>query len=149
MNLLKIREASLDDVPSLAALSTQLGYPSTPQQIVDRLSVILPSRDQLVLVACLPNDTIVGWTHAFIACRIESESFAEIGGLVVAENHRGRGIGTLLIAAAEDWAKHHGTEKLRVRSRSTRHAAHVFYERLGFARSKEQLVLDKLIKPSC
>jgi len=86
--------------------------------------------------------------HVFLAFRVESDPFAEIGGFVVTEQHRGRGIGRLLLVAAEDWAKNHGIKKLRVRTRSTRLDAQVFYERLGFSQTKEQPVLDKSIEPN-
>jgi hypothetical protein len=34
----------------------------------------------------------VGWIHAFVAHGIESDAFAEIGGMVVSQKHRGIGI---------------------------------------------------------
>ena len=67
---------------------------------------------------------------------------AELGGFVVSEGLRGLSIGRLLMAAAQTWARSQGVEKLRVRTRSSRLEAHLFYEGLGFAQTKQQLVYD-------
>ena len=148
MEQVEIRHASVNDVISLADLSTQLGYFSSSQQVSDRLAVILRSSEHVVLVGCLPNGVVVGWVHAFIALRIESDPFSELGGFVVTEQYRGRGIGRALLMAVEGWVRSRGIKKLRVRVRSTRHDAQVFYQRSGFSRTKDQQVLDKLIEPS-
>jgi len=70
------RTAVESDAAALAALSVQLGYPSSPAEILDRLRDIRARGDGQVLVA-------------------------EIVGLVVDERLRGRGIGVNLVAAAE------------------------------------------------
>lgn len=89
------------------------------------------------------NRQIVGLIHIFLARRIESEPFAELGGLVVAESHRRRGIGRRLLARAEEWSAGCGVAKLRVRVRSDRNEACTFYRNLGFMKAKEQGVFDK------
>ncbi|MGB5986683.1 MAG: GNAT family N-acetyltransferase [Desulfobacterales bacterium] len=143
MEQVEIRNASIHDAASLADLSTQLGYPSSFRQAADRLGVTLRSSEHLVLVACFPDGVVVGWVHVFLALRVESDSFAEVGGFVVSEQYRGRGIGRALLVAAEDWVRRRGIVKLRVRSHSTRREAHAFYEQLGFSMTKEQHVFDK------
>lgn len=143
MDQVEIRNALPTDVTALAELSTQLGYASSAQQITDRLAVILDSSEHLVLVAYLPDGVVVGWIHVFLALRIESNLFAELGGFVVTERLRGRGVGRSLLEAAENWVGRQGVEKLRVRTRSTRQDAQAFYERLGFSQTKKQRVYDK------
>ena len=143
----EIRTASMEDAAPLAELSTQLGYPTPVRHSAARLESILRSREHRVLVACTPGTGVVGWAHVYLALRIESDPFAEIGGFVVDEHHRRRGIGRALLAAAETWVRARGVSRLRVRSRSTRGAAHAFYERLGFSRTKEQYVFDKDLAP--
>lgn len=137
----EIRKASLDDSAALAELSDQLGYPSSVQGIKERLTPILGAGEHLVLVAVL-HGVIVGWIHVFLALRVESEPFAELGGLVVGEGFRGRSIGRLLMAAAEAWARSQKVGKLRLRTRSSRHDADTFYERLGYTQTKQQYVYD-------
>lgn len=137
-----IRSASLDDCSALANLSTQLGYASSVQETEERITPILEADDHTILVAALPDAGLAGFIHVFLARRVESDTFAEIGGLVVKKGVRGRGIGRLLMTAAETWARSQGVHKLRVRTRSTRPEAHTFYERLGFTQTKKQFVYD-------
>jgi ribosomal protein S18 acetylase RimI-like enzyme len=148
MSPLEIREALPTDVAALAELSGQLGYPSSVQEISGRLERILGSGEHLVLTAIRPDGSVVGWIHVFIALRVESDGFAEIGGLVVTEELRGRGVGRSLLRAAEKWVADQETRKLRVRTRSTRDDARAFYERLGFCHTKQQHVYDKLVEPA-
>jgi GNAT superfamily N-acetyltransferase len=123
----------------MAELSGQLGYPSTEQDLVDRLAWVLQRDDHLVLVA-QKDGRVVGWLHAFVALRIESPAFAEIGGLVVAQSERGRGLGQQLVEAAAAWARRKGLQHIRVRSNVVRTETHAFYLHLGFAQSKAQMV---------
>jgi len=134
------------DVSKLAELSAQLGYPTTMPQCAARVAGISGSEEHEVIVACSDDGAVIAWIHVFMALRVESDAFAELGGFVVGKRHRGRGIGRRLLAAAEKWASRKGLEKLRVRSRSDRVEAGVFYERLGFSPSKEQRVFDKVLK---
>lgn len=138
-----IRTAVEGDSRALAELSVQLGYPTSNAQALERLRSILYSDEHLVLVASQSDGAVIGWVHVFLALRIESDRFAELGGFVVNENHRNRGIGRMLLRAAEEWVVDRGVAKLRVRSRSTRQDAHAFYERLGFRSTKQQHVFDK------
>jgi GNAT superfamily N-acetyltransferase len=55
--------------------------------------------------------------------------------LVVAESERGGGVGTLLVAAAEERLRALGCGLIEVTSNMKRMRAHAFYERLGFERT--------------
>ena len=138
-----IRSATMDDSSALAALSTQFGYPTSPIQSASRLGVILDSNEHAILVACPADGTVVGWVHVFLAFRVESDPFAEIGGFVVTKEFRRRGIGKCLLAAVEEWVIQSGIMKLRVRCRSNRMDTHTFYKGVGFSESKQQHIFDK------
>jgi GNAT superfamily N-acetyltransferase len=134
------------DVERVAILLTQLGYPSTPQDIVRRFSRIDGRDDQALFVAD-DGKSVVGWMHVGAHPYLESDESAEILGLVVAEGQRSRGIGAALVSAAERWAAQHGCQVIRVRSRITRDRAHAFYERGGFERIKTQHCFQKILRP--
>lgn len=137
-----IRLATLDDAESIAGLSGQLGYPTSPERMRERLAVLLPKQDQQ-LFAAEYHGQIVGWLHAAKIERVESDPFAEIYGLVVRDTERGQGIGPLLVRAAESWAAAQGLPKVRVRCNAVRERTHLFYEREGFVVSKTQKIFDK------
>ena len=133
---MNIRRAIPSDSAALAALSTQLGYPTQPAEAAERLG-----NDGAVLVA-EDDGAILGWIHVCGIRFFQSPPFAEIGGLVVDEAARGKGIGRLLVEAAVRWAAEQGYGKVRVRSNVVREDAHRFYEREGFRRVKTQAVFD-------
>ncbi len=141
-----IRRALPEDAPRLAELSGQLGYAVALPALAARLDRILMDSEHAVFVAELEG-RVEGWIHLFHAAHLESEGHAEIGGLVVEEQFRGRGLGAALMAAAEDWAGARGLEAIRLRSRIQRERAHAFYHRLGYEEVKRQVVLEKLIGP--
>lgn len=143
MNDTNFREAHTDDAGAIALLCGELGYPTSEAQARNRLASVLGSDRDCALVAVTSDGSVVGWIHIFLASRILSDRFAELGGFVVAADHRGRGIGTKLLAEAESWAVQRGALQFRIRSRSARTDAHRFYERLGFRRTKTQHVFDK------
>ncbi|WP_116140921.1 GNAT family N-acetyltransferase [Trinickia diaoshuihuensis] len=62
-----------------------------------------------------------------------------ITSMVVDEHYRGRGIGSRLIAQAEQWFDAVGCVKLEVTSADSRLNAHRFYERHGFVRDGQRL----------
>ena len=138
----RIRPARPLDAEVIAALSTQLGYPSTVASIASRLDCLLRSSDHGVFVA-ESRRSVLGWIHVTSAIHVESDPFAEIAGLVVDESWRSRGVGAKLMVEAEVWAQRMGFAVLRVRTRTSRRDAQRFYERHGFRPTKEQLVFDK------
>ena len=142
---MEMREARHDDAAALAVLSGELGYPTTTAQSESRLRAILDSPGDLVLVACASDGRVCGWIHAFVAHRLEADPFAELGGFVVAERDRGRGVGLRLLAAAEDWARARGVTTLRIRSRTGRVETRGFYERRGYAVTKTQNVFERTL----
>ena len=139
MSPLSIRPARLQDAAPLADLSGHLGYPSTELDLVERLAPMLTREDHLVLVAERGGE-IIAWLHAFVALRVESPSFVEIGGLVVAPAARGHGVGGRLVREALAWTRQRGLGSLRVRSNEVRRETHAFYLHLGFTSAKTQRV---------
>lgn len=136
-----IRPATTLDAAAFAELSGQLGYPATEEDLLGRLMVLCGQDDHLVL-AVEKDGRVVGWLHAFVAWRIESPAFAEIGGMVVDASERGQGHGQQLVRAAVAWARSKGIPTLRVRSNVVREQTHAFYRHLGFTVQKDQRVFS-------
>lgn len=138
-----IRPARDGDVAALAALSTQLGYPTDVPEMRERFARIRAQNIGAVLVAVDAASTVVGWTHVVERFHLEDEPFVELAGLVVDENIRGAGVGAALLRAAEAWARVQGHDRLRVRSNVVRGRAHAFYVREGYVERKRQAVFEK------
>ena len=139
-----IRKAKKSDAVALASLAGELGYPTTAAEMKSRLDKSFSTSDHSIFVAEV--DSIVGWIHVCLIQSLQSDSFADIRGLVVAEAHRGSGIGTQLVAIAERWARRKGCLRIRVRTNIVRKEAGVFYKRLGFESKKTQEVFDKILQ---
>jgi GNAT superfamily N-acetyltransferase len=139
----RIRPAGPDDASVLAELTTQLGYPSTPADLTERLEPLLGDGDHLVLVAADADDGPVGWIHVAIDQSLASGTHAVIAGLVIDERHRSAGIGLALLEAGEAWARDRGIGTMVVRSRIVRERAHRFYEREGYTLDKTSYVFSK------
>lgn len=137
---MNIRRATASDAAPLAALSTQLGYPTQPDEAAERLAALGPANAVLVAE---DNGAVLGWVQVCGVQLFQSPPFAEVGGLVVDEASRGKGVGKLLLEAGARWAAERGYRKLRVRSNVVREDAHRFYEREGFRRTKTQAVFDR------
>ena len=142
-----IRDAVPADAAALAELSAQLGYPVPPDEMAERLAALLADPHHRVFVFSSDAGGVLGWVHVFRSLYLEAPPMAEIGGLVVDEAARSRGIGARLVARVERWALAHGLVRIRVRSRLEREDAHRFYDRLGYSRLKRQQVFVKDLAP--
>ena len=127
-----IREAEPDDRHQIAALLTQLGYPSTGDEVGQRLTYWLPDPMSVILVAEQAGRVLGCLSLHAIPYLERTGRWARIESLVVDESTRGRGAGRALIAGAEDAARRWNCQAVEVTSLRTRAAAHAFYKRMGY-----------------
>jgi GNAT superfamily N-acetyltransferase len=144
----RIRPAQFEDADALANLATQLGYPSTPDQIAARLRQILPHQDHAVFVAELPGAGARGFAHVSAGIALESGPRAELLGLVTDASLRSRGLGRRLLAEAEGWARARGFAVICVRCNLVRAESHRFYQNLGYECTKTQKYFRKSLPES-
>ncbi len=140
--MLAVREITSTDAEAAADLSAQLGYPVSADVMRTRIQALDNITDHVVYVAC-DSDVVVGWIDVAVTHHLQAETYAEIGGLVVSQNCRSKGIGRELLAKAEEWARSRGLKNTLVRSRTTREAAHRFYLREGYEQTKTSAVFSK------
>ncbi len=133
----EIREAQPQDFPRIAELAGQLNYPSSPQEIAERLDGMKRSNEHAVFVAQLGGE-VAGWLGIYVCRMVEADARAEISGLVVDEKFRSQGVGPLLLARAEEWAREKGCPAIGLRSNVIRDRAHSFYECHGYKHTKTQ-----------
>ena len=134
---ISIREMNANDAIGVNALSKQLGYPLSIEQTLQNINEVLESKDHTAFVAEYENK-IVGWIGASQAIMIEVMPHCEINGLVIDQDHRGMGIGKLLIDKVKQWAREKNNSKIGLRCNVKRTEAHLFYQHLGFTEIKQQ-----------
>ena len=140
-----LRKATMRDAEAICRLSGELGYKTTIENTKIRLEEVSRNDDHFVVVV-YDHQKVVGWIHAFYSISIESDSFIEIGGLVIDNTYRRTGLGKMLVEKIIEWSQLKKTNKLRVRSNVIRKETHQFYESMGFSLTKEQKVFDLKVK---
>jgi hypothetical protein len=75
-----VRRLTVQDASSVAELSSQLGYPSSSEDLRQRLEQISRSSDRIALGAVL-NGQLVGWIDASVERHLQSPESVVIGDL--------------------------------------------------------------------
>lgn len=132
MSSVTLRNAGVEDAADIAGLITELGYPTAPDEMRDRLDALLAGGDVVAFVA-EHEGRVLGLAGASLSRYFEkSGRYARLLVLVVADSGRRLGIGGMLIGRVEQWAKESGAREIFVNSGSHRVQAHRFYEGKGF-----------------
>lgn len=127
-----IRAAQTHDAAALAELCTQLGYPTMPDAIPERLARLDADPHSHTLVAT-DGGVVIGLATVHIRYTINHEApLGQLTLLVVDERARARGVGRALVGAAEAWARDRGCRRFVVTTALKRTDAHAFYEKLDF-----------------
>ncbi len=137
-----VRPARAEDAPALAVLAGQLGYPTTAEELGERLPEVAAGPDAVILVAA-DGDDVHGWIHIELKRSLLAPLAAQVMGLVVDERRRNGGIGAALLAAGESWAREQGCRSMLVGTRVTRERAHRFYQREGYVLLKTSHFFEK------
>ena len=127
-----IRAATIEDSSTIDSLITQLGYPTTQGEMQQRLKALFIHPDYHTFVA-ESRSVVLGVIGVCINLAYEyTERYGRILVLAVDEQARGHGIGSALVAHAEDWFRNQRVDVGTVNSGQQRQDAHRFYERLGY-----------------
>jgi aminoglycoside 6'-N-acetyltransferase I len=119
MDNVQIRRAQVTDLDQLARLCEALWPKSSAEEHAQELRLILEGKVALVLTMPLDifvaegsDGILVGFLEADLRSHADGcnpvQPVGYIEGWYVAEDHRHRGVGRNLLAAAEDWARSHG-----------------------------------------
>jgi GNAT superfamily N-acetyltransferase len=136
----RVREATAEDWPVVAALLAALGRPEalgTPEEEdLRRVFLAYLQRDDVVALVAEEDGRVVGFCDLEFRARLNfSEPQAWIPDLVVAEEFRSRGAGAALLRRAEEIARERGAWGMELESATWRERAHAFYEREGWSYS--------------
>lgn len=99
------------------------------------------------VILALAGDHVVGLVDVRVGGRPDYPMFipkrlAVIENMVVDEEHRGRGIGTRLLAEARSWAEARGLEAMQLTVWSENVGAVRLYERQGYRRVIQRMEMD-------
>jgi GNAT superfamily N-acetyltransferase len=131
----RVRPVADADIPAVAGLMGELGYPTTPDQLRARLDRVAGDDGYAAYVAEVDGRVAgflglqSGWTYE------HERPYARIISLVVDSTVRRRGVGARLVEFAEEWARERGACALMLNTNVRRTEAHLFYESVGFSRT--------------
>ncbi len=129
---LLIRAAIPEDVPALAGLLDELGFPA-PLDTVARRLARLSDLGESVLVASKGAE-VLGFVSVHVTPVLHRPTpVGRLTALVVTNRARKQGIGRALVEAAEQYLALAGCGLIELTSNVKLAAAHAFYERLGYA----------------
>jgi len=117
-------------------LLAELGYPDDVERVATRADAFHGHEGSFLLVA-EDGEELTGLASATVIPLLhEDGSWCRLSALVVASDHRRRGIARALLAEAERRAAEAGCRYLEVTTgeRAGREAAHALYESLGLER---------------
>jgi GNAT superfamily N-acetyltransferase len=135
-NNLTVRTPTPADAPALATLATQLGYPAPAEVMPARLENLLNSPDATALVAEDEAGNVVALMTARLFPVIHLDApIAWLTALIVLDSARGKGIGSMLLERAEQWATNKGAHKISLSSAMHRTETHSYYDNRGYERS--------------
>ena len=155
---LRIRPATREDAAWLLPMSSRLHDfgppPFRPREQMDRavagdIGASLGSPDPSLAVLVVEDagsGKPLGFTHIkTFSDYFTAERHGHVSDLVVAEGAEGRGVGSALLAAAEDWSRARGHRLLTLNVFDENHRARRLYDRLGYR--PDTLRMVKVLKP--
>ena len=148
-----IRAATVEDWPQVAGLLVELGRDVSPSAVSNPSYVIrfgghLALRESRTLVAEEPGGGLLGFLDMEFRQRLgHPRPQAWVNDLVVRASTRGHGVGSALLARAEELASARGCFRMSLETSSWRKDTYRFYERKGWTDNGTWFV--KLLDESC
>jgi predicted N-acetyltransferase YhbS len=136
---IKIRRVNMCDVKELLPLISQLGYPTTEENLIARIALYQLGQNDFAWVAT-EDESIIGCIALHLYDLFHStERYARIVSLVVNDSHRRKGIGKRLLQYAEKFASKKNCSMLELSTSLKREkfGAPTFYGTLGYQNQGE------------
>ena len=135
----QVREARPADAADLTALITYLGHEIDEKSVRKNLAALRRAGEPLLVA--VEGKAILGLCGVHRTVTIHRPApLGRITILVVAKAAQDRGIGQMLVAAAEQWLRANGCRQVEVTSNDRRTEAHAFYRHLGFERTSMRFI---------
>ncbi len=138
-----VRRAVDSDAPKIAELLGELGYSTHPSFILERLQLLGVRNDDAVFVA-ESAENVIGFASVHVFASFHADVWiGRITALVVSAHQRRKGIGKMLLGAAESFALQRRASQIEVTSGGTHEPAPEFYAVAGYERRDQHMVKSR------
>lgn len=138
-----IRQCCVDDAGDIYRLNKdEMGYDYSIELTAQKIADLCQSLNDRIYVA-EENGKVIGYVHANNYDTLYFGHMKNIMGIAVSSLYKRQGIGSLLLAEVEKWAREDGAIGVRLVSGAMRKDAHEFYRQNGYIHEKEQINFKK------
>lgn len=135
-----IRQAAFSDAFYIQQLLAQLGYPDVTLEMVSQKIQLHQGPAYHLLVATDQYEVIAFISLHWFEFLHAAGKVGRINTFCVDQRHRGKGVGKLLMTAAEQYLLGQGCAKFEVSSNQKRFPAHRFYLGCGYVEDSKRFV---------
>jgi len=139
---IELRRMEREDLGAARTMLAQLGYDVALDDLTQRYETI-QGKDGHSLVVAVQEGSPVGLLHIFTRLGLEKPPEAVIQAVIVDRTRRGSGIGRMLMAAAEGWAREKGMRCVVLNNPVSQLDANAFFAGLGYQRAAVSALLRK------
>lgn len=104
--------------------------------VEEKLKNALENNKEKIFVAVSSNQ-VIGYIHGEDYDVLYLQQMKNVLGIAVLKEYQNKGVGTLLLNAAEDWAVSTDAYAIRINSGASRKEAYEFYRSKGYGLEKE------------
>lgn len=127
-----IREVGNNDLGAVAVLLEEFcGRTVTTESVGDNFAKILQDDNRTIIIV-EEDGAILGVVVINLVFRLLKKPEARIDEIVVAGSAQGKGYGTMLMKACEEWAWSREAGNIELTSRPSRQAANALYQKLDY-----------------
>ncbi len=137
-SVVDFRRAQASDAEAVERLYRELVSDAAIRVLPEHVAMLAQSTHSFLMVGCLSGRVCA--TALLAICpdaMYQRQPFGIVENFIVAERDRGAGVGRQLMGYIEGIAREHRCTTLMLLSSSHRHAAHRFFESLGFEGNKK------------
>ncbi|XEC96615.1 GNAT family N-acetyltransferase [Paenibacillus tarimensis] len=139
---IEIRKVRIEDASDLSKLFTEfIGTESNIEKMQNQIECITMQPNYYVSVAC-KDEEVIGTAMGIVCPDLvgECQPYLLVENVVVSSTYQGKGIGKILMAALEEFAKKMKCSYIILASSENREQAHRFYESIGYLGNKRGYV---------
>ena len=146
-----VRLASRDDIPACSRLlgilfDQENEFGADPQKQVRGIGMIMDNPEKGMIFVCEIDGSIQGMVMLlFTISTFLGDKVAILEDMIISEEWRGKGIGSLLLDTAIEHARNEGLARITLLTDNDNNPAHRFYASRGFAKS-DMVVFRKMLQ---